>query len=241
MMQQPTLGSLFAGIGGIDLGFERAGFKTLWQVEIDPYCRKVLQRHFPDAERFEDVRNVGAGCLQRVDVIAGGFPCQDVSLCGLAAGLDGERSGLWFEMLRIIRTLRPHFVLVENVAALLERGMGRVLAGLAECGYDAEWDCLPASYFGAPHERKRLWIIAYSNTRNGATRLGPEPDGQTTIFAGSDCPSFPIWLQTPESFIGVDDGLRRELYRDAVSALGNAVVPQIPELIAQRIHAALTA
>ena len=156
-----TLGSLFAGIGGIDLGFERAGFKTVWQVEINPYCRKVLERHFPDAERFEDVRTVGRHNLKPVDVIAGGFPCQDISNAGKRAGIDGERSGLWSEYARIIGELRPRFVLVENVAALLGRGMGRVLGDLAEIGYDAEWEVVSAADVGAPHLRERVWLVAY--------------------------------------------------------------------------------
>jgi DNA (cytosine-5)-methyltransferase 1 len=157
----PTLGSLFAGIGGIDLGFERAGFKTAWQVEIDPYCRKVLAKHFPDAERFEDVREVGAHNLCPVEVIAGGFPCQDISNAGRQAGITGERSGLWKEYARIIGELRPHFVLVENVAALLGRGIDVVCGDLAEIGYDAEWKIISAADVGAPHLRERVWLLAY--------------------------------------------------------------------------------
>src|SRR5215471_10832235 len=117
-----THGSLFAGIGGFDLGFERAGFKTIWQVEIDEYCRRVLERHFPGAERFADIRDCGKHNLKPVDVISGGFPCQDISNAGLRAGIDGERSGLWNDMQRIVGELCPRFVLVENVAALLVRG-----------------------------------------------------------------------------------------------------------------------
>jgi hypothetical protein len=116
-----TMGSLFAGIGGFDLGFERAGFKTRWQVEIDPYCQKVLAKNFPEAERFGDIRECGSHNLKPVDVICGGFPCQDISYAGLGKGIDGERSGLWSEFARIIHELRPPYVLVENVAALLRR------------------------------------------------------------------------------------------------------------------------
>ena len=131
-----THGSLFSGIGGFDLGFQRAGIETLWQVEIDGYCRRVLARHFPGAERYEDVRSCGVRNLRAVDVISGGFPCQDISN-GKRAGIDGERSGPWSEYARIIRELRPRYVVVENVAALLGRGMERVLGDLAACGYDA--------------------------------------------------------------------------------------------------------
>ncbi len=157
-----TIGSLFSGIGGLDLGLERAGMTVKWQVEIDPYCRRVLAKHWPNVERFEDVRLVGAHNLARVDLICGGFPCQDISNAGKRAGIDGERSGLWSEFHRIICELRPQLVLVENVAALLVRGMGRVLGDLAESGYDAEWDCIPAAAVGAPHIRNRVFILAHA-------------------------------------------------------------------------------
>ena len=162
-----THGSLFAGIGGFDLGFERAGIRTVWQVEIDPYCRRVLAKHFPLAQRFDDIKLCGLFAkysLPRVDIISGGFPCQDISNAGKRAGIDGERSGLWSEYARIIRELRPRFVVVENVAALLGRGMERVLGDLAACGYDAEWDCLPACEFGADHIRDRVFLVAYPNS-----------------------------------------------------------------------------
>jgi DNA (cytosine-5)-methyltransferase 1 len=154
-------GSLFSGIGGFDLGFRRAGIETVWQVEIDEYCRRVLARHFPDARRFTDVREVGGQNLPSVDILSGGFPCQDISNAGKRAGIDGERSGLWSEYARIIRELRPRYVVVENVAALLGRGMERVLGDLAACGYDAEWQSIRASDVGAPHRRERIWIVAY--------------------------------------------------------------------------------
>jgi DNA (cytosine-5)-methyltransferase 1 len=164
-----NVGSLFSGIGGFDLGFERAGMHVSWQVELDPYCRAVLARHFPDAARFEDVCEVGAGNLDPVDLVCGGFPCQDLSAAGRGAGIDGARSGLWSEFARIVRELRPRYVVVENVPALLTgRGkrwdrapVGRVLGDLAEARYDAEWACLSAREFGAPHLRKRIWVVAY--------------------------------------------------------------------------------
>lgn len=154
-------GSLFAGIGGIDLGLERAGMKCAWQVEVDEFCRKVLAKHWPDVPRFEDVRECGAHNLEPVDLICGGFPCQDISNAGKRAGIDGERSGLWSEYARIVRELRPRYVLVENVAALLGRGLGTVLGDLAACGYDAEWDCIPAAAVGAPHLRDRIYLVAF--------------------------------------------------------------------------------
>lgn len=168
-----TFGSLFAGIGGIDLGLERAGMRCAWQVEIDDYATRVLTKHWPDVPKFRDVRSVGAHDLPAVDLIAGGFPCQDISNAGKRAGIGGERSGLWGEFARVIRELRPRYVLVENVAALLypiRRGkrivepapIGRVLGELAALGYDAEWHCIPAAALGAPHQRDRVFIVAYA-------------------------------------------------------------------------------
>lgn len=154
-MRRLTVGSLFSGIGGFDLGFARAGFEIAWQVEIDPFCRAVLEKHWPTVRRYEDVRTVGSE-LERVDVLCGGFPCQDISVAGRGAGIDGARSGLWSHFARLIGELRPAYVVVENVTALLTRGLGRVLGDLAARGYDAEWDCLPASAFGANHRRDRI-------------------------------------------------------------------------------------
>ena len=160
-----TFGSLFAGIGGLDLGLERAGMVCKWQVEIDTYCLKVLEKHWPNVRRYGDVRECGSHNLEPVDLICGGFPCQDVSHAGKRAGLkEGTRTGLWYEFARIIRELRPGWVLAENVPGLLSvdsgRGMGTVLRNLAESGYDAEWDCIPAAAFGAPHLRYRVFIVA---------------------------------------------------------------------------------
>jgi DNA (cytosine-5)-methyltransferase 1 len=156
----PTFGSLFAGIGGIDLGLERAGWECRWQVEIDSYCQAVLHKHWPDVPKFGDVKELGEGDLGSVELIAGGFPCQPVSQAGSRRAQADER-WLWPQMERIVRLLRPGFVLVENVSGLLHRGMGDVLGGLAALGYDAEWDCVPAAAVGAPHLRDRAFIVAY--------------------------------------------------------------------------------
>lgn len=163
MAEPLTFGSLFAGIGGFDLGFERAGMVCKWQVEIDNYAIRVLKKHWPNVHRERDVREVGRHNLESVDVICGGFPCQDISYAGLGAGLDGQRSGLFFEAVRVVRELRPRIVVLENVAALLTRGMDRVLGTLAEIGFDAEWHCIPAAAVGAPHSRDRAFVIAYTN------------------------------------------------------------------------------
>lgn len=165
---------LFSGIGGFSLGLERAGMQTVAFCEIDPYCRRVLKRHWPDVPINTDItkREFTEG---EADVICGGFPCQDVSLAGKRAGLSGERSGLYRELVRAIRVVRPRYAILENVAALLSDGMGRVLGDLAEGGSDAEWDCVPAETFGAPHERDRVFIVAARlGCGQGRTRRPPD-------------------------------------------------------------------
>lgn len=161
---------LFSGIGGFSLGLERTGgFKTVAFCEIEAYPRRVLAKHWPGVPLYDDVRTLTAERLAAdgigVDVICGGFPCQDISVAGNQAGLDGERSGLWSEIARLAGELRPRFVIVENVAALLSgdggRWFGAVLGDLAALGFDAEWHCIPASAVGAPHQRDRVWLVAY--------------------------------------------------------------------------------
>ncbi len=246
-----TFGSLFSGIGGIDLGLERAGMQCQWQVEIDTYANKVLEKHWPNTPRFRDVRSVGAHNLPPVDLLCGGFPCQDISDAGRRAGITGKRSGLWSEMHRLICELRPRYVLVENVSALLHRGMERVLGDLAAGGYDAEWQCLPAAAFGAPHLRDRLFLLAYPTgtrrqqvlrTPNGQ-QAGRTNVGWTKKERCSDWDSFELasrycfsgmWF--PQSNVQrVLDGVSSRM--DRLRGLGNAVVPQIAEYIGRCILA----
>lgn len=156
-----TIGSVFSGIGGLELGLEAAGLgPVLFQCEIDPFCLQVLAKHWPDATRYTDVRTLDATTPQ-VDILCGGFPCTDISNAGKREGIGGEQSGLWSEFARTIGLLRPRFVVVENVAALLVRGIDRVLGDLSTFGYDAEWSCLRASDVGAPHRRERVFIVAW--------------------------------------------------------------------------------
>ena len=173
------VGSLFSGIGGFDLGLERAGMEVIWQVENDPYCQKVLAKHWPDVPCYGDVHDVGAHNLAEVDVICGGFPCQPVSQAGKQRGQDDER-WLWPQFARILRELRPRYVLVENVPGLLIRGMGDVLGGLAEIGYDAEWGCVSAASVGAPHLRKRIFIVAHTDSDDRRGRSSSKPQKRRT-------------------------------------------------------------
>jgi len=163
-------GSLFTGVGGFDLGFERAGMKCLWQVEFDKNCQSVLRKHWSETELFDDVRTVGKHNLKPVDVICGGFPCQDVSIAGKRAGLAGERSGLWSEFARIIDELEPKWVVVENVPGLLSSNKGRdfatVIRWLAERGYGVAWRILDSQYFGVAQRRRRVFIVgSFGNGR----------------------------------------------------------------------------
>jgi DNA (cytosine-5)-methyltransferase 1 len=171
-----TVGSLFAGIGGFDLGFERAGFDVRWQVEIDAYASRVLAKHWPDVTGYGDIRIIDWDTVEPVDVICGGFPCQPHSTAGRRLASADERD-LWGEFLRAIRGVQPRWVVAENVSGLLSsesgRFFGRVLGDLAESGYDAEWDCIPASAVGAPHRRDRVWIIAYPHDGRQRQLLQP--------------------------------------------------------------------
>jgi len=196
-------GSLFTGVGGFDLGFERAGMKCEWQVEFDKNCQNILRKHWSETELFDDVRTVGKHNLKPVDLICGGFPCQDVSIAGKRAGIAGERSGLWFEFARIIDELEPAWVVIENVAGLLSSHKGRdfavIIRWLAERGYGVAWRVLDSQYFGVAQRRRRVFIVgSFGNGRaaevlfesesvSGDTQSGKET-GQTaagTIESGS--------------------------------------------------------
>lgn len=156
-----NVGGLFSGIGGWELGLERAGMRVLWHCESDPFCQRVLAARWPGIPCYPDVSELRGADVAPVDVLCGGFPCQDISVAGRGAGIGGARSGLWSEMFRLTGELRPGYLVVENVPALLVRGLDVVLGDLASIGFDAEWDCLRACDFGAPHERERLWLVAY--------------------------------------------------------------------------------
>ena len=289
---------LFSGIGGFSIGLERTGgFQTVAFCEIEPFPQSVLKKHWPNVPVYEDVKTLSAERLRAdgitVDVICGGFPCQDISFAGKGAGLSGERSGLWFEFHRLIQEIRPQYVIAENVSALRSRGLDQVLRSLAEIGYDAEWHCVPASAVGAPHQRDRIWIVAYPQCgrREGLSDRHSKPSdvGASGSLADAGCE---YWQSgyvggstDGQAFIGGQttnhterrsemvadtDSAQRERRRvssgafkehaDTIScgwweiepnvgrvangvpnwthrlrALGNAVVPQIPEIIGRAI------
>jgi DNA (cytosine-5)-methyltransferase 1 len=239
---------LFSGIGGFSLGLERAGMRAVGFCEIEPYCRKVLARHWPGIPIYEDVRTLTGARLAAdgivPDVICGGFPCQDISIAGKGAGIiEGTKSGLWFEYARIIGEVRPNFVVVENVANILrrDRGFDQVLGDLAALGYDAEWHCIPASAAGAPHARDRVWIVAHPS---GSRLEGSQPIcgrlERSIATLALDGNSFADARHALESGLGdirAGDGVSARMDKDRLGALGNAVVPQIPELIGRAILA----
>jgi DNA (cytosine-5)-methyltransferase 1 len=171
--KQITIGSLFSGIGGFELGLERAipNSKTIWQCEQNAFAQKVLKKHWPDVPIYDDIKEIKHGSIDIVDIICGGFPCQDISQAGKGKGIaNGDRSGLWFEMLRIIDMVRPRIAIAENVSAITQKGRGMdiVISSLAQIGYDVEWIDVRASDEGAPHKRERIFFVAYAN--------------QTTVF-----------------------------------------------------------
>ena len=298
---------LFSGIGGFSLGLERAGMETVAFCEIDKKARLVLNKHWPDVPVFDDVSTLTRETLDArgisVDVICGGFPCQDISLAGKGAGLEGDRSGLWFQFHRLIKEIRPRYAIIENVSALRSRGLDQVLRSLAEIGYDAEWHCIPASAVGAPHRRDRIWIVAYPNQQHGrgkqSIQIGAsgeawdqscggrqdvaDPNDIRFQFSGansrnnserrfvrtSHCndgtpannitdvadtmqpglqgqwqissriseelknSSYSCWWEVEPSVGRVANGVPKRV--DRLKQLGNAVVPQIPELIGRAI------
>lgn len=221
-----TIGSLFSGIGGLELGLEWAGLgPTLWQVETDAKCRDVLARHWPEAERHEDVRTVRATTLAPVDLICGGFPCQDISSAGRKAGLVGARSGLWIEFSRIVAECRPRWVVVENVAGGARKWVDAVRRDLAGLGYA----CLPipvaASDCGAPHERARIFVVAgtTADTHRQSGNVCPSPRRSLR-----DASRRHGWSAEPD-VVRVVHGLPGRMDRQCM--LGCAVVPQCAEVV----------
>lgn len=250
--------SLFAGIGGLELGLERAGMTTVGQVEIDPFCRRVLAKHWPEVPKHDDVRTAVDWWRSEerppVDLICGGFPCQDISNAGRQEGITGARSGLWSYLRDTVRALRPRYVVLENVAAILVRGLDVVASDLAEIGYDLEWDCVPAAAVGAPHRRDRWFGVAYPSRVQREAQLGQQPHrvlpevladtdalrrGRWPGIAGAAGWGQPAhsrqWRTEPD--VGrVAHGIPNRV--DRLRSLGNAVVPQVAEHIGRLIVAA---
>ena len=223
-------GSLFSGIGGIDLGLQRAGMTPVWHSEIEPYACRVLKKHWPDVPNLGDIRDIDWARVGRVDLVAGGYPCQPFSLAGARNGQNDPRH-LWPMFAECIRVVRPRYALLENVSGHLSLGFGSVLADLAALGYDAQWDCIPAAAVGAPHRRDRVFIVAYAQSeRLEAAAGGTQPSQHD--FGRSLASRKPKW--PPEPDVGrVVDGVSHRL--DRLRGLGNAVVPQVAEHVGRII------
>jgi len=275
---------IFSGIGGFSIGLEAASMQTVAFCEINPFCQKILKKHWPSVPIFSDITTIhkeDLKALPRIDVIAGGFPCQDISVAGKQKGIEAKRSGLWKEFARLINDIRPKYAIIENVANLRSTGLISVLQDLWEIGYNAEWHCIPASAFGAPHRRDRIWIIAHpaclckvglsigkektESTPGDSCKNATDPDCQRLQRCGgfekisSICSQEQVgmyycgrgvkqWGEEPlevprlkderlnpdwvEWLMGypiswTDGGSRRE----RLMALGNSVVPLIPEFL----------
>jgi DNA (cytosine-5)-methyltransferase 1 len=236
---------LFSGIGGFSLGLERAGMETIAFCEFDKHAQKVLKKHWPDIPIYEDVRTLDATKYRgTVDVVTGGFPCQDLSVAGKQVGFQGERSSLYREMLRIISECMPRYAIFENVPGLLTgesgRWFGQFLYDLDEIGFNAEWHCISAAYIGAPHHRDRVWIIAYPREERGKRCIAESVswfDGFPWCKNGRRFEELPKRSDLyPSQLCGSGDGIPKRV--DRLARLGNAVVPQIPEAIGRAIMAA---
>lgn len=252
-----TVGSLFSGIGGFDLGLEWAGMSVAWQVEIDPFCKRVLAKHWPSVERHSDVKECGAHNLQAVDLICGGFPCQPHSVAGKRRGAADDRD-LWPEYRRIVSELRPRWVLAENVPGIRTTILDQVLSDLEDLDYAVGALVIPACAFDLPHRRERIFIVGYTE-RSGCNRVarrraGKKPpngylecdtyaaiacqsglsqrSGQTGQRTHAATPRNP-WRQTQPAVCGRNDVVPRRV--DRLRSLGNAVAPVVVEFIGRYI------
>ena len=246
----------FSGIGGFSYAAERivGGFETVAFVEREPYCQQILNKHWPNVPIYDDITTFSPEPYS-ADVVCGGFPCQDISTAGKQAGIkQGTRSGLFYELIRVIRLVQPKYVVLENVSAILANGLDTVLGELAEAGFDAEWACIPASAVGACHQRNRWWCVACANNtgveapRTEQQPAGIEQYGKLAANATSPrlerrwacgstakqlCPNWGGYTSEPVLCRG-DDGLSNRV--DRLKALGNAVVPQVAAIPLARVR-----
>lgn len=253
------VGSLFSGIGGLDLGLERAGMEVAWQVEWELDCHEVLERHWPDVPKFFDVRDVWGHDLVDVDVVCGGFPCQPVSQASNVRKGEADERWMWPEFSRIIEEVEPKYVIIENVPGLRKMGLRAVLGDLADLGFDAEWQSVTAEALGAPQIRQRLFIVAYArhlrapqrgehedaasegshgpadagggsqHHRQGRDARTREPEGSPFIFTEPPSERASHWME--HRVPGVAHGPSGRMDGTRLKQVGNAVVPQVAEYI----------
>lgn len=227
---------LFSGIGGFSLAASWTNkIETKAFCEIDPFCQQVLRKHWPNLPIFDDVKTLTRSSLNcSIDIISGGFPCQDISVANkVQKGLEGQKSGLWFEYLRLIKEFSPKYVVIENVSNLRNKGLNVVLQNLSEVGYDAEWHCIPASHVGAPHQRDRIWILAYPQSVfcNGGKIYNEKFNEMSSVFSkfgNNYSERFKYrngWVFSESAICRKNDGVPKQV--DRLRALGNAIVPQV--------------
>ena len=237
---------LFSGIGGFALASQMVGgIETCQFVEIDPFCQKVLAKNFPGIPCHDDIKTYTARPGD-YDIITGGFPCQDISCANPnGRGLEGERSGLFFELMRIVRECRPRYVVLENVAEMLRKSNGRIMGAilweLSQSGFNAEWQVISATSVGAEHLRERVFIVSYPEcVRRHRGRQLVELSRQNAIFRTSRSIQFPglvrsnFW-QMPSGVRRTSNGLSRRV--DRLKGCGNAVVPKVAAIALQRVKA----
>jgi len=260
-----TVGSLFSGIGGLDLGLERAGMNVIWQSEIDPYACRVLKKHWPEVPNHGDIKQINWGDVVQPDVVCGGYPCQPFSTAGKRKGENDPRH-LWPWVREAISQLRPRYAILENVRGHLTMGGVTVIGELAAIGYDAEWRIVSAASVGANHRRDRIIIVAYPNSTSRQQQLkrqvqesnigrrgadvanaqsgdgrNPESHGVRTVYGqatelrkqGWDSRPVSDWWQTEPDVGRVADGVPNRV--DRLRGLGNAVVPQVAEVIGRLV------
>lgn len=235
-----TYGGLFEGIGMFAYAAQKAGLNPIWSNEIDPYCCNVLRKNFNHKILECDIRNINANELEKVDIICGGFPCTDISHAGKRAGITGKSSGLWSEQYRIISQVHPRFCIIENSSSLTKNGLWKILYDLAKIGYDAEWSVIPASLYGLPHQRSRVFILAYPNIqrRRGYLHIITERRKKGTLspvmqIVDPRCDSFlqfqkitgkpAVFRMDDEHPFELDKAEIKE-FRHRLSAIGNAIV-----------------
>ena len=235
---------LFSGIGGFALAAKRTWGDNLnikGFCEIEPYAQKVLNKNFPGVPIYKDIKELDGNKFKNIDLLTGGFPCQDISIAGYGAGIEGERSGLWSEMLRIISEVRPRFALIENVSAITFRGGTRVVSDLAKIRYTTEWQTISAAYVGALHRRNRMWFISYPSdsgseySKHGQSQQDIEEREMVRQCKGgvfSNKEQFREKIRTTE-FVRKSNGIPHRM--DRIKGLGNAIVPQVAEIIMKRI------
>lgn len=230
-----TVGSLFSGIGGLDLGLERAGMRVIWQSEIDPYACRVLEKHWPEVPNHGNIKEIEWSSVERPDVICGGYPCQPFSVTGRRQGEDDPRH-LWPWVRTAISQLRPRYAILENVRGHLSLGALTVIGELASIGYDAEWRIISAASVGAHHRRDRLFIVAYpqgESLQESSVVFTEEVSAQ--CWRDSTRVRIPQWTTDQPALVGMANGLSQ--WVDRSRALGNAVVPQVAEVIGRLVVA----